>query len=481
VEFQHEGRVFGWDVSPDGSRILTEGVGCQVWRSDLTAPVELPRTAAVCRFSPDGQRVVYWNGRGISVVAVDGTGLAVETTGTWSPGQGGAFSPDGSRVLTLSDAARLWWADGTGEPVVLGGSVGKAHFSHDGTRILTLSSDGTARIWPVGDPPGLRVFRGHREKVNSVAVSPDGKRVVSASFDGTVRVWPVGGGEPVVLRKLGSPRFRFAALSPDGSRVATTGPGGTLVWPSAGGEPLALSTFDSHIPWGVAFSPDGAWLAGGEMTRAEVVVARSDGSGGAVTLNGGGRWVAFSPDGSRLVAGGNGTRVWRTGDWATEPAVLQGSGDGQVAFDPRGSMILTGSSDGVQVFALDGHELVGLRRPGGEAVAWSPDGERIATGLEDGSARISRLDLGGETIVLRGCLGPVTGVAFTPDGHHLATSSMDMNVRLWLIDWAELVHALRAATTACLTVDQRVTHLDESPAKARAAWAACERGHGREP
>ncbi len=34
-------------------------------------------------------------------------------------------------------------------------------------------------------------------------------------------------------------------------------------------------------------------------------------------------------------------------------------------------------------------------------------------------------------------------------------------------------------TTACLTVDQRTRYLRESAAEARAAYAACERAHGR--
>ncbi len=77
--------------------------------------------------------------------------------------------------------------------------------------------------------------------------------------------------------------------------------------------------------------------------------------------------------------------------------------------------------------------------------------------------------------------GPVLGVAFTPDGRRVATVSTDDTARLWLLDWGDLVRALRAATHACLTVDQRTTHLHESPDKARAAWEAYERRFGRKP
>ncbi len=64
-------------------------------------------------------------------------------------------------VVTVpsDNAARVWRADGTGEPVVLrapmdkkrllpntGISVTSAAFSPDGTRIVTASSDKTARV-----------------------------------------------------------------------------------------------------------------------------------------------------------------------------------------------------------------------------------------------------------------------------------------------------------------------------------------------
>ena len=144
-------------------------------------------------------------------------------------------------------------------------------------------------------------------------------------------------------------------------------------------------------------------------------------------------------------------------------------------------MILAAGGDELRLFSLDGRELVGLRRPGGDfVVAWNPDGQRIATGLGDGSVQISRTDLAGDTLVLRGHDGPVVRVVFTPDGRQLATASSDATARLWLTDWRDLVDALRAATTACLTVDQRLTYLHESRDDAFSAWKACEKRFGRQ-
>ncbi len=433
------GEALDATFSPDGSRIVTTHKGGhRIWRADLTSPTDLPGASGESgwlgglAFSPDGRRVAYHRGRGLAIVSADGTGSMMELSGAVVFDYGLVdFSPDGSRVLTLGNDVHLWWADGAGEPIVLPGQGSVTHtcFNHDGTRVLTTSDDGTARVWAVGDPPGVRFFRGHgrSERIGTIRVSPDGRLLATASRDGTARLWPVGGGSPVVLGTMGGPPFHSAAFSPDGGRVATAEANGVRVWPIAGGDPLALPVHG--YVHDVAFSPDGAWLAAVPFTLTEVIVARSDGSGEPMTLEGGGVHVSFSPDGTRLIASGFLDRalIWRTDDWAAQPVVLQLSKAAiyETAFHPRGSMILTGSwSNQVALFSLDGRELINLRRPGGPAVAWSPDGELIASGLNDGSVRISRLDQRGETVVLRGHQAQVSGIAFTPDGRRLATASV---------------------------------------------------------
>jgi WD40 repeat protein len=75
-----------------------------------------------------------------------------------------AWSPDGKRIVTASadKTARVWTADGSGEPVVLKGHeafVRSAAWSPDGERIVTASDDQTARVWPVSIPALQRVLR----------------------------------------------------------------------------------------------------------------------------------------------------------------------------------------------------------------------------------------------------------------------------------------------------------------------------------
>jgi hypothetical protein len=68
-----------------------------------------------------------------------------------------AFSPDGERILTTSrDAtARVWNADGSGQPYVLSGHPQRlvAAWSADGTRIVARVGEATTVwVWPVREP-----------------------------------------------------------------------------------------------------------------------------------------------------------------------------------------------------------------------------------------------------------------------------------------------------------------------------------------
>lgn len=146
------------------------------------------------------------------------------------------FSPDGACVVTASvdGTARVWRADGAGEPVVLrghNGDVMSAVFSSDGARVVTASMDGTVRVWRADGTGEPVVLQGHDGWVTSAVFSPDGTRVVTKPGYGTPRVWSADGmGKPVVLRGHHG-QIKSAAFSPDGARVVTAAMDGTArVW-----------------------------------------------------------------------------------------------------------------------------------------------------------------------------------------------------------------------------------------------------------
>ncbi len=80
---------------------------------------------------------------------------------------------------------------------VLAGHTDKvwhAAFSPDGSRIVTVadSADHTVRLWDTGGKQ-LAVLAGHTDMVRSAAFSPDGSRIVTASVDSTARLWDIAG------------------------------------------------------------------------------------------------------------------------------------------------------------------------------------------------------------------------------------------------------------------------------------------------
>jgi predicted CXXCH cytochrome family protein len=135
------------------------------------------------------------------------------------------------------------------------------------------------------------------------------------------------------------------------------------------------------------------------------------------------RTLAFAPDGTRLLTGGDDglARLW---DLAGRPlAVLRGHrGPVQdVAFDPTGRRLLTASSDGTaRLWDASGTQVRVLRGdPGGVRRArFARDGKRLLTLGRDGAVRLRDAD-GGHGRALPG--GPYATALFLGTGRHLLT------------------------------------------------------------
>ena len=209
--------------SPDGKLILTAtGNEARLRNPENGAPVGEPmkheNQIKSAIFSPDGTRILTVSlGDGI---VNGGTTVGAESgknTRLWNAVTGkpvsqvtkhdnwvsyAVFSPDGTHILTSSgdNTARMWDA-ATGRPVgeVMkhGGSLTSAAFSPDGTRILTVSNEGIARLWDAAtcEPVGEEIT--HGDWLCSAVFSPNGRSILSASSDGTARMWDAATGRPL--------------------------------------------------------------------------------------------------------------------------------------------------------------------------------------------------------------------------------------------------------------------------------------------
>ena len=449
------------------------------------------------------------------------------------PGVGGAldWSPDGrifvtegpeeSGVVDIRDAE-------TGESVRRfpghRNDVNIVAFSDDGSMLATAGDDGAARVWDPATGEELWTFRGPdpNGEVWGPSFSPDGSLLATSWPDeGMVRMWDLATGR--MIREIGPWEVNYVtSFSPDGRRlaIATWDSGAVVVDVRSGRQAFALRGQEFGVR-DVDWSPDGRWIAtsssdstvrlwdaetgnprytlfghAGEVVAADwssdsarLVTGSNDGTAklweitrvGARELlslpaqdGGGGIWVAFSPDGDRVMTGDQQITAVKSWDvslggdaeWAILPAdsrdlggvvftrdgrrVIASNGDGSVTLwdaetgeasmtigragpsalavlaidvSPDGELIATTGRTAKVWEAGTGEEVLAVRSGGGvEDVAWSPDGQFLATVNDRGVTRI--VDRSGqEVIVLREEPGfRLSAVSFSPDGRLLATA-----------------------------------------------------------
>src|SRR5262249_34745371 len=240
------------------------------------------------------------------------------------------------------------------------GEVWTAVYSPDGEWIASAGSDRTVRVWQATGRQDALVLHGHTGKVTQLAFARDGRRLGSVSDDGTARIW---GADP----QASLPVLRGHSKS---------------VYP-------------------VAYSPDGQWIASGSwdgtvrlwdaLTGDECAVLRDP---DVVRV----RALAFSPDSSWLVSGGDDDDRLRLWDVAT--------GTRRKEIQGPGAWIL--------------------------AVAVSPDGAQIAARDWAGNLSVREVATGRQVAFAQlGGVGQMKGLAFSPDGRWLATTTPDFEVALW--------------------------------------------------
>ncbi len=177
--------------------------------------------------------------------------------------------------------------------------------------------------------------------------------------------------------------------------------------------------------------------------------------------------VALSPDGSKLISGGEtafgsgvaSVMVW---DVAQGDVLLQIPNPGNLVFcvdwSPGGTLVAYGDqANNIRLHsAADGH-LVKTLTAGGFGgcfdLAFSPDGAHIAAAYADNLVRVWNVATGLVEHTLTGHTFFVDSVAWSPDGARLASGSWDDTIRTWNAATGALEHVLLGHTNIVRDLD----------------------------
>jgi WD40 repeat protein len=366
-----------------------------------------------------------------------------------------AVSPEGTRVACGGDDRVVpVWDTRTGEKIAeCRGHKTKVlsiTFREDGLRLLTASHDGTVRQWDARtgrevEPPYDR----HTAEVFAAVYSPDGRRVASAGADRTVRLWHAAGRQDQAV--LGGHTGAVAALafSRDGRRLVSAsydqlnspGDGTTRFWEAAPEATLPVLAGHTKYVYPVAYSPDGRWIASGGWDKKDQVRLWDAATGeecaalphpGIVTA------LAFTPDGTRLVCGGDlGGRlfVWDVATGQLLRRVPSGTRVRSLAVSPDGTRVAVGTQNPDAEWTMRVSDLAAgeeVAAGHGAPFAYSPDGRWLAARDADGKtvvlwdARTFR-----PAAHISGHTGDVNAIAFDRGGGRFVSASSDHTVRLW--------------------------------------------------
>ena len=343
----------------------------------------------------------------------------------------------GDDQLTTPLSALVWQPDG-----------GAAALRPDGLEMVTGGYDGVLALWNVPTGRLVRSWQAHRGWVWSCSYHPVRNVIVSTGADGLARVWDGSSGDLLAEFEPGGREFHSVAFSPDGELLATFGwQGGIVVWRSTTEPLLGLA---GHQGWvsSVAFHPNGTQLVstgGGDGTlrvwdlgsgELQHTVRPND-----FPMAG----CVFRPGtGELITVGGGGLHVWDAASWKVLRHWDESPAD-VLAVNPDGSMVATGSTNGVRLWDLTSGEASAVPLDDPTGVQWlgfSPDGRELAV-RQVSSASWLDVRSGQTRRSAAGSIGAqVTAAAI--GGSVLVTGGQDGLVRIWDQDRGAVRHTIAA-------------------------------------
>ena len=324
------------------------------------------------------------------------------------------FSPDGSKLVTLSSIPQVWDVN-TGELIAEFDKHTVANsllsIQSDNTTFISGVYNNSIQLWDTETEERIDVaFSGHTDRISSATLNNDSTLVAShayrlSDYDPTIRIWDVASGN-LHAELLGhTSGIHQVVFSPhDELLVSSSSYDNTVkIWDTTSGE-VVLSIDDILEPWTIALSPDGQMLVVADKNH---VIHVFD---------------------------------FPTGEKITE--LIAHTGIPQcLLFDPTSTILISGcaySENEVYLWNMNNFEILSvLKAPDivGEVVI-NPDASRLITASDNGDLIVWNMENGEQVAVLQGHTSRVSA-RFSPDGSLVASASLDSSARLWNAETGE--------------------------------------------
>jgi serine/threonine protein kinase/WD40 repeat protein len=336
ANIQFANRKMGFDVSPDGQRILSS--------------------------TPWGKVALWDTTSGLELMSLEGHVGLVESV-VYAPNR--RFFASGGEDGTVT----VWDANTGQKRLTL-----KGHHAH--VRCLCFSpnsqwlatsgrDDQTIKLWDATTGRLHHTLK-HPNYVPDLAFDAEGERIVAGGrihplnprsgadtpFPCVVKVWDVGTGREVHELDFGSGGTNVTRFSPDGKLIATCGVAQVRVWDSETGHLLFVAKHRIHYGadvFSVSFSPDSRRLATAGANN-EVVIWDTANGKELMALPHPQRLnhATYSPDGNWLAACTRDgiLKLWHANSGQCHLTLQEHIGDFRARFTPDGRRLISAGKDG---------------------------------------------------------------------------------------------------------------------------------------